>query len=162
MHLTATDLYATTALAGSVTYLACRTAGLPLSVRIIAGVAATATARKIAWTHDVRLPTWARPHEAEAKTEALSPAPAADTRGTSNVSSMVAAAHVLSQSPQRAAALLTQQTGAVAAGPLEIVAIDVTESLPHHQAPRAELPVPPTAVDSQGPAPSNAADSPVA
>jgi uncharacterized membrane protein YeiH len=52
------DIYASTALAGSAVYLAMRGVGMPVAVRIAAGVATTASMRMGAWTHGVRLPTW--------------------------------------------------------------------------------------------------------
>lgn len=52
------DIYASTALAGSGAYMLCRAAGLPLAIRIGAGVGATAGLRVHAWTQGTRLPTW--------------------------------------------------------------------------------------------------------
>lgn len=53
-----TDIYATTAAAGASTYLLVKAVGLPVSVRILAGVAVAMALRKAAWTYDLRLPTY--------------------------------------------------------------------------------------------------------
>lgn len=50
------ELYASTALAGGVVYVALRAAGAPLQVRIWAGVATAVATRWASWTWNVRLP----------------------------------------------------------------------------------------------------------
>lgn len=50
------ELYALTALAAGVVYVALRAAGAPLQVRMWAGVASAVAARWASWTWDVRLP----------------------------------------------------------------------------------------------------------
>ena len=56
-----TDVYATTALSGATAYVLARHAGAPTSGRILAGVVTAVAMRKLAWTHDLRLPTYAGP-----------------------------------------------------------------------------------------------------
>ena len=51
-----TDVYATTALSGATAYVLARHAGAPTSGRILAGVVTAVAMRKLAWTHDLRLP----------------------------------------------------------------------------------------------------------
>ena len=58
-----TDVYATTALSGATAYVLARHAGAPTSGRILAGVVTAVAMRKFAWTHDLRLPTYAGPEE---------------------------------------------------------------------------------------------------
>ena len=53
-----TDIYATTALTGATTYMLVRAAGAPVSARILLGMGAAVAMRKIAWTYDLRLPTY--------------------------------------------------------------------------------------------------------
>jgi uncharacterized membrane protein YeiH len=52
------EIYASTALLGSTTYMTLRFAGLPVALRICGGVAATAGLRWMAYTQGIRLPTW--------------------------------------------------------------------------------------------------------
>jgi uncharacterized membrane protein YeiH len=54
-----TDIYATTALTGATTYMLVRAAGAPVSARILAGAGVAIAMRKLAWTNDLRLPTYA-------------------------------------------------------------------------------------------------------
>ena len=54
-----TDIYATTALTGAATYMLVRAAGAPVSARILAGAGVAIAMRKLAWTNDLRLPTYA-------------------------------------------------------------------------------------------------------
>lgn len=52
------DVYATTAGAGATAYMLARAAGLPLGVRIVAGVGSAVVLRYLAWTRGIRLSTW--------------------------------------------------------------------------------------------------------
>ena len=52
------ELYASTALLGSATYLTTRALAMPLPVRIVSGVGTAVFARWAAWTYDLKLPTW--------------------------------------------------------------------------------------------------------
>ena len=56
------ELYATAAGAGAVAYLAARSSGAPLALRIGAGIGATAGVRMMAVALGLRLPTWDAAH----------------------------------------------------------------------------------------------------
>tara|TARA_B100000405_G_scaffold277156_1_gene219335 strand:- start:812 stop:1525 length:714 start_codon:yes stop_codon:yes gene_type:complete len=59
-----TDIYATTALTGATTYMLVRAAGAPVSARILAGAGTAIALRKLAWSNDLRLPTYAGAEDA--------------------------------------------------------------------------------------------------
>ena len=59
-----TDIYATTALTGATTYMLVRAAGAPVSARILAGAGTAVALRKLAWSNDLRLPTYAGAEDA--------------------------------------------------------------------------------------------------
>lgn len=52
------ELYATTAAAGASAYVAVRSVGGPIWMRIGCGVATSVTARYLSWTYGLRLKTW--------------------------------------------------------------------------------------------------------
>lgn len=69
------DLYASTAAAGGIAYIASRAAGGSIGTRIWCGVGTAVMARWMSWTWDVRLPVWVtggEVHEKEADSGASS------------------------------------------------------------------------------------------
>ena len=52
------DIYASTALAGATAFLALRSAGMPVGVRILGGVGTAVALRYWAWTQGIRLSTY--------------------------------------------------------------------------------------------------------
>eukprot|EP00903_Cladosiphon_okamuranus_P006792 g6620.t1 len=65
------EIYASTAVLGSTVYIASRAAGLPPVVRIMSGFLAATGLRVLAFTVDIRLPTWTQPSPAAVGETAL-------------------------------------------------------------------------------------------
>jgi uncharacterized membrane protein YeiH len=55
------DLYASSAVAASLTYLTAASLALPFQVRIALGVLAGFTTRSMATEHEIGMPTWTEP-----------------------------------------------------------------------------------------------------
>ncbi|CAM9137814.1 unnamed protein product [Ectocarpus sp. 12 AP-2014] len=65
------EIYASTAVLGSAVYIATKAAGLPPVVRIMSGFLSAVALRVLAFTTDIRLPTWTQPSMAAVGEEQL-------------------------------------------------------------------------------------------